>query len=617
MAFDTQTVTLKGAELLAAATAADPLIIVGCDATQTYLTQAQAVNISTRPATPFSNTTSVTQLGSATDHINSRVYFRAGDNTGGDANTLMLYGHKQSAPSDDYVIFVASAQTPFHLPVVGDVVDECETALDIVYTVSTNSVGYATQATYCSLSEFNLLKERTVTTHAEGEPTTGDNQTIYGYKDFVESVDFDSEVNFNGDLFANNGLTVFSGELQACDRLVVSDTIGLCNVIGSLKRFETTFALDALSRPYVKLSFPVYSDAKPNVLLRCGASESNIDVNATYVNITGGVIVTGTFSTSSHLHIGGSLLIDNNAQINGYLLISDAKISSSTSSTNTQMDITLPSDTALLNVLNVNNADVIVSGDLTSKSVTVKSSSSYSSMDVFGLSIYNDSQGSSSNRILLVSPQQNKTTIGNSSNDSSLYVYGDATITKSAVIGTAGSSATNLVINGKSSFSDTITVGTSGDTSTRLMVFGKIDSTGDFVCSDVTCSDISADDVTLSGDLNASTIGKTATFNNVVINGTISAAGLAPSLSGSTISIPIGGIVGIYAVGNGDMGTITVGQSKTISANQFKPCRWDVDNGVWAEDLYYVPAGTYRALTAFLNSINAGTAGPVFFIRVA
>lgn len=188
MAFDTQTVTIKGAELLAAATAANQLIIDGCDATTGYMTQAQAVNVSTRPASPVSNTTDVTQLGSTAEHINSRVYFRTGVNAGGDVNTLFLYGHSASAPNDKFVIFVASAQTSFHLPVAGDVIDEWECALDIVYTINPGAVGFATQATYCSLSEFNLLKERTVTTHKEGLPTTGEDQTIYGDKLFKDKI---------------------------------------------------------------------------------------------------------------------------------------------------------------------------------------------------------------------------------------------------------------------------------------------------------------------------------------------------------------------------------------------------------------------------------------------
>jgi hypothetical protein len=118
------------------------------------------------------------------------VYFWAGTNPGGDAHSLYLYAHSESDPSNVYVIFVASATDSFHIPEPGDVVNEYQAALDIVYTVATDSVGYATQATYCNLSEFNLLKERTVTTHKEGEPTTGESQDIYGIKTFKNKTNF-------------------------------------------------------------------------------------------------------------------------------------------------------------------------------------------------------------------------------------------------------------------------------------------------------------------------------------------------------------------------------------------------------------------------------------------
>lgn len=199
MAFDTNTLTLKGAELLASATAADRLVIVGCDATTTYLTEQQAQAISLRPSTPASNTTTVTQLGATAEHVMCRAYFRAGDNTGGDVNTLYLYGYRESAPNDLYVIYICSSQTAFHLPVVGDVIDEYQPEFDIVYTLATDSVGFATQATYCSLSEFNLLKERTVTTHKEGLATTGEDQTIYGDKYFCGTMTHENDVYFESE----------------------------------------------------------------------------------------------------------------------------------------------------------------------------------------------------------------------------------------------------------------------------------------------------------------------------------------------------------------------------------------------------------------------------------
>ena len=197
MAYDVNTLTLKGAELLAAATAADKLILDGCDATTTYIDTATAAAVSSRPGSPLSNTTDVSLIGYTAEHIQARAAFVAGSSTGGDANTLYLYGHKESAPSDIYVIYVASSTDPFHLPEVGDVANVYETLFDIIYAVNSGAVTTAGTSTYCTLAEFNMLKERAVTMHKEGILNEGDNQTIYGEKNFKDDVYFYEDVTLN------------------------------------------------------------------------------------------------------------------------------------------------------------------------------------------------------------------------------------------------------------------------------------------------------------------------------------------------------------------------------------------------------------------------------------
>ena len=204
MSFSVTTLTSKGTELLAAATVSDRLIIVGCDADTTQLNQTQAQAIQTRPVSPTCTTTEVTSLSVASDHITCRIYFNSTDSTGGDVKSLYLYGYLESAPSDIYVIYVVSNSTTFHLPTSSDVINEWEGKLDIVYTISPDSVGFATLATYASESEFSALKndydslkDRVVTTHASGTPTQGDpNQNIYGLKTFNSAVSFNGSIDF-------------------------------------------------------------------------------------------------------------------------------------------------------------------------------------------------------------------------------------------------------------------------------------------------------------------------------------------------------------------------------------------------------------------------------------
>ena len=193
MAYDVNTITAKGAELLAAATAADKLILDGCDATTTFVDAATAALVENRPASALSNTTTVSVIGATTNHVMARASFIAGTNTGGDANTLYLYGHKQSAPSDIYVIYVASSQEPFHLPETGDVANVYETLFNMTYSANPDAVTTPGVSTYCTLAEFNLLKARTVTTHKEDDDTVGENQTILGDKDFSGFTQFYGE----------------------------------------------------------------------------------------------------------------------------------------------------------------------------------------------------------------------------------------------------------------------------------------------------------------------------------------------------------------------------------------------------------------------------------------
>ena len=188
MSFDMNTLTLKGAELLAASTVQNKLILDGCDAKVGFIDQSTAVNISARPSSPLSTTTDVSIIGSTAEHVMARAQWTQGQQTGGDANTLYLYGHSEQSPSDIYVIYICSSQSTFHLPVAGDVAPVFEALFDMIYACTLNSVTSASTSVYATLAEFNMLKERTVTTHKEQQPTVGENQTIYGDKIFKGSL---------------------------------------------------------------------------------------------------------------------------------------------------------------------------------------------------------------------------------------------------------------------------------------------------------------------------------------------------------------------------------------------------------------------------------------------
>lgn len=188
MAYDVTTITLKGADLLASASAADDLILVGCDATQQFINKASAIQVENRPANPFSTTSNVRLSGSTDNHLFVRAFFVAGESTGGAANSLYIYGHKASDPLNDYVIAIMSSVNPFHLPEVGDISNTYGVLLDIIYNPADGSVSQVTSSVYATYGEYADLRDRAVTTHKQGQATVGDDQTIYGQKTFKSQI---------------------------------------------------------------------------------------------------------------------------------------------------------------------------------------------------------------------------------------------------------------------------------------------------------------------------------------------------------------------------------------------------------------------------------------------
>lgn len=188
MAFETETLTVVGAQFLASATAQNRLVIDGCNAYTSFYSVQQAQAVTAPPLNEFSSTDDATLIGATDNHVQIRAAFHAGESTGGDANTVMVYGHLESDPLTLRVVYVASSNETFHIPFTTDVASVCGFLFDITYNADPDAVTSATQSTYTSLAEFLTLKERTVTTHKEGNPNSGDDQEILGHKTFSGNV---------------------------------------------------------------------------------------------------------------------------------------------------------------------------------------------------------------------------------------------------------------------------------------------------------------------------------------------------------------------------------------------------------------------------------------------
>lgn len=188
--FDVNTITVQGAVAIASATAGDKLVIDGCDATTDVLTQAQAVQIATRPASPASTTDTIGLAGSTDNHVYAYASFIRGESTGGDVHSFLLYGHMESDATTVFVVAVASATAPTHIPTSSDVTNRVEIQFELTFSATDEVVTVTDTSMYTTRGEFLILKNRTVTTHAEGQATVGEDQTVYGKKEFMDDMIF-------------------------------------------------------------------------------------------------------------------------------------------------------------------------------------------------------------------------------------------------------------------------------------------------------------------------------------------------------------------------------------------------------------------------------------------
>lgn len=213
--FDVSTITTSGAQLLAQATEGNRLIVSGCEANTTVYTSETAKAVIAPTSERISNNVSIVYVQD--NRILIRALFTQSETTGGNANSLVLFGRLENDSEDTRTaICVVSNNAQFYLPLsTSEAVQDFECLFTIDYEIQSNVVVEQTSALECSLAEFRLLKERTVTSHKEGDPNVGDpTQNIFGAKVFRSQIGFVSKANFtslatfNGGVVVNNEISI-------------------------------------------------------------------------------------------------------------------------------------------------------------------------------------------------------------------------------------------------------------------------------------------------------------------------------------------------------------------------------------------------------------------------
>ena len=291
--FDVSTITTSGAQLLVQATEGNKLVMSGCEANTTVYTAETAKAVTAPTGTRISNEIELVSMQD--NKIIVRARFTQSETTGGNANSLVLFGRLENDTEDTRTaICVVSNNAQFYLPSsTSEAVQDFECLFTIDYEIQSNVVVEQTSALECSLAEFRLLKERTVTSHKEGDPNVGDpTQNIFGEKVFQSQIGFVAEANFTSVATFNGGISVnggaqfaedatFKGNIILPDK--TSDGFNAGNIqIGNLKALSTcaTISQDGVSFECEEMINHLSTSYNGNGISIYGANAPSFTVNS-------------------------------------------------------------------------------------------------------------------------------------------------------------------------------------------------------------------------------------------------------------------------------------------------------------------------------------------------
>lgn len=140
----------------------------------------------------------------------------------GSTDSFVICAKLEDDPDSAYDVAIIARSGQGHVPEVipgdGDWQADVSFILNLHDTSISGNIIAAPDSFYATASDLNTLSERVVTTHAEGSPTTGEAQTVYGQKTFKDKVVLDGATEFNGSAVMQNIIPMSDGDYNLGDQ---------------------------------------------------------------------------------------------------------------------------------------------------------------------------------------------------------------------------------------------------------------------------------------------------------------------------------------------------------------------------------------------------------------
>lgn len=163
----------------------------------------------------------------------------------GSTDSFVICAKLEGDPDSAYDVAIIARSGQGHVPEIipgdGEWQADVSFILNLHDTSISGNIIAAPDSFYATANDLNTLSERVVTTHAEGSPTTGEIQTVYGQKTFKNNIVLDGSTTFNGTAEFYNSAN-FTQAIETVD--VMPSSTGACDLGGEEHKWRKVYSVD-------------------------------------------------------------------------------------------------------------------------------------------------------------------------------------------------------------------------------------------------------------------------------------------------------------------------------------------------------------------------------------
>lgn len=185
MEFQNRVLTSAGKNLIAQASSANKIVFVQTLSSESYMDAATLVNVTPGDLTSAAG---IIKTTSATSNVARIIAEYTNQPTECEVKTVAVTGRLASQDDSDAVVIMAQSDPDASIYIPST--SEMQTSVQVAFNLTIGDAGDVdvNSAANVSLGDHERLMERTVTTHADGDPDAGEDQTILGDKTFNDPV---------------------------------------------------------------------------------------------------------------------------------------------------------------------------------------------------------------------------------------------------------------------------------------------------------------------------------------------------------------------------------------------------------------------------------------------